>query len=135
MIYLQHRLEHAGLGAPRRIGVVPSVGGTLGVDLLAELRAAFPDARVDLVDGRPTSLGFDLLVLPFTRRLHRRLLREKGRLVLRGLRLPSRVVLLYDVAHRRTDIVRRRGLPRWYAQRLLEALVIAGARRLRWRRS
>jgi hypothetical protein len=135
VIYLRHRLEHAGLAAPHRIGVARSVGDRLGAEVIAELRAAFPDARVDFLGGHPGPLPLDLLVLPFTRHLHRRVLREKGALVLRGLRIPSRAVLFYDVAHRRTEVVRRRALPWWYAQRLVETLVIAGARTLRWRRS
>jgi hypothetical protein len=83
----------------------------------------------------PDAPAPDLLVVPFTRRLHRRFFREKTPLVARALRLGIPVLLFYDVAHRRSDVVRRRRVPAWYARRLLETLLIAFGRRTRWARS
>ena len=134
VIYQQYRFQSARLGPGQRIGVLDAVAGELRDEIMAELQAAFPGTDVLSIDGRGTA-AVDLLVLPFTRRLHRRIVRDKGRLVLRALRVPSRTVVFYDVAHRRSDIVARQGLLSWYARRVGEALVIAAARRVRWRPS
>ena len=142
MIYLRHRLHAAGVEGIRAIGVLPTLPRPLHTELHDELAAAFPRATVALVERRPPrflpardAAVLDVLVVPFTRRLHRRFLREKTPLVARALRSRTPVLLFYDVAHRRTDVVRRNAVPGWYARRVLEALLIAVGRRTRWARS
>jgi hypothetical protein len=139
VIYLRHRLHAAGVEDIRAIGVMSTLPRPSHAELCAELGAAFPHASLDAVEAHPTrpapatlAPAFDLLVVPFTRRLHRRFLREKTPLIARALRSRIPVVLFYDVAHRRTDVVRRGALPQWYARRCLEALLIAVGRRTRW---
>jgi hypothetical protein len=133
VIYLQHRLAEAGVPAPARIGVMPAVEPRVQADLLDELRAAFPMARVEVLgaDRHP----IDVLVVPFTRRLHRRFVRDKTALVGRAVRAPAPVIVFFDVAHRRSEVVRRGRVPGWYLRRLLEVVSIALARRWRWRTS
>jgi len=139
VVYLRHRLHAAGVEGIRAIGVMPTLPRSSHAELCAELGAAFPQATVDVVETHPQRSvpafdvpPFDVLVVPFTRRLHRRFLREKTPLVARALRCRIPVLLFYDVAHRRTDVVRRGAVPGWYARRLLEALLIAVGRRTRW---
>lgn len=131
-IYLEHRLRDFDRNRVRNVEVLAEVDARLCDDLLAELRETFPLAAVTLSSGSREQPA-DLVILPFTRSLHRRLLREKVGLTLRGLRSRARTLVYYDVQHRRTDVVRRARLPRWLAGRILEAFVIAMGRRLRWR--
>ena len=115
-----------------RIAVLPAVDDRSRDELFRELQAAFPEARVDTAtgDGR-----IDVLVLPFTRRLHRRFISEKTRLLAQGLRTSARMFVMYDVTHRRTDVVPRLLLPIWYLRRLGESLVVLLARKIRWQAS
>jgi hypothetical protein len=144
VIYLRHRLHAAGVEGIGAIGVVPTLPRHAHTELCAELGAAFPQATVaDVAAPAPPSgpardvptadaFALDVVVVPFIRRLHRRFLREKTPLVVRALRSQAPVLVFYDVAHRRTDVVRRDALPAWYARRLLETLLIAVGRRTRW---
>jgi len=142
VIYLRHRLHAAGIEGIRAIGVMPTLPRPAQVELCAELGAAFPRASLCVIESpaRRTATAaavpaIDVLVVPFTRHLHRRFVREKTPLISRALRSRVPVLLFYDVAHRRTDIVRRGAVPGWYARRLLETLLIAVGRRTRWARS
>jgi hypothetical protein len=133
VIYLQHRLQRAS--SLRSIGVLPTVHEPLRSELCAELRAAFPAATVHVTPGGGRAGGFDLLVVPFTRSLHRRFVSEKTRLVTRALRTPTPAVMLYDVAHRRTDVLPRWRLPSWYVRGVIESLIVLLGRAVGWRRS
>jgi hypothetical protein len=135
MIYLRHHLERAGIAPGGRVGVSPLVNGWLRQELWAELRSVLPEARIELLDAGGHGEPYDLVVLPFTCGAHRDFLGEKTRPLLDALRRGARAVLLYDVVHRRADLVPRRALPGWYARRLGEYLVVRLGRTLGWRRS
>lgn len=135
VVYLQHRLARAGIHHLRTIGVLPTVDGHLRDELCIELRAAFPDSAIEIASAGGDTATFDVIVIPFTRSLYRRFLREKTLLVARGRRINARALLFYDIAHRRTDVVPRGRLLPWYARRLVESLIVLAGRRMGWRKS
>ncbi|HLK12031.1 MAG TPA: hypothetical protein VKW76_11665 [Candidatus Binatia bacterium] len=114
--------------------VVPALEGWPLRELQSELHAALPTARI-VSPEQPCPTAPHLVVLAFRHRLHRHLLHEKLRLLVRGLRTGAPALLLFDVTRRRAEVIPRNRIGRWYLARLLEYAALRAARSLGWRPS
>jgi hypothetical protein len=127
MIYLRHTFAASGLAAPTTVAIMVDEVDWLVAQVLAEMRALFPDAQVQV--NPPAGPGgheqYDLVVVVYAAgtRPEQQLERLGGR-----ARQARTGVALYCVDDRRFELVRTGDLDRWEKERRRRRVVLEWSR-------